>query len=104
MTAAVGPEDVAVAALLAALMEPAAWTTSALCAQADPEAWFPEVGGSSRQAKAVCARCPVRVECLAEAMANREPFGVWGGLSEKERRALRRRSSVDGGGDRADAA
>jgi len=67
-----------------------AWQDDALCAQTDPEAFFPEKGGSSRQAKAVCMACEVRPECLEYALENDERFGIWGGLSERQRRALRR--------------
>ena len=80
-----------------ALLRPADWTASALCAQADPDAFFPEMGGSARAAKAVCSRCPVRAECLAEALANREPFGVWGGLTARERRGLGHGAPADVG-------
>lgn len=66
------------------------WTELALCAQTDPELFFPEKGGAIRAAKRICAGCPVRAECLADALAHDERFGVWGGLSERERRALRR--------------
>jgi WhiB family redox-sensing transcriptional regulator len=59
-----------------------------LCAQTDPEVFFPEKGGSVREAKAVCAGCPVRTPCLEYALAHDERFGVWGGLSERERRRL----------------
>lgn len=76
------------------VMEPVegelAWQADALCAQTDPEAFFPEKGGSTRDAKRVCAACTVRAECLDYAMANDERFGIWGGLSERERRRLRR--------------
>lgn len=68
-----------------------AWQTDALCAQTDPEAFFPEKGGSTRDAKRVCEACPVSGECLDYAMSNDEKFGIWGGLSERERRRLRRR-------------
>lgn len=68
-----------------------AWQTDALCAQTDPEAFFPEKGGSTRDAKRVCEACPVSGQCLDYAMANDEKFGIWGGLSERERRRLRRR-------------
>ncbi|MGY1690748.1 WhiB family transcriptional regulator [Geodermatophilus sp. SYSU D00697] len=61
----------------------------ALCAETDPEAFFPEKGGSTREAKRVCAGCPVRSQCLEFALANDERFGIWGGLSERERRRLR---------------
>ena len=68
-----------------------AWQTDALCAQTEPEAFFPEKGGSTRDAKRVCEACPVSGKCLDYAMANDEKFGIWGGLSERERRRLRRR-------------
>ena len=67
-----------------------AWQTDALCAQTDPEAFFPEKGGSTRDAKRVCEACPVQSACLDYAMSKDEKFGIWGGLSERERRRLRR--------------
>jgi WhiB family transcriptional regulator, redox-sensing transcriptional regulator len=69
-----------------------AWQVDALCAQTDPEAFFPEKGGSTRDAKKVCSACTVRSECLEYALGNDERFGIWGGLSERERRRLRKRS------------
>jgi WhiB family redox-sensing transcriptional regulator len=66
------------------------WQERALCAQTDPEAFFPEKGGSTREAKKICEGCPVRAECLAYALAHDERFGIWGGLSERERRRLKR--------------
>ncbi|THJ67880.1 WhiB family transcriptional regulator [Arthrobacter echini] len=66
------------------------WQTDALCAQTDPEAFFPEKGGSTRDAKKVCGSCRVRSECLEYALDKDERFGIWGGLSERERRRLRR--------------
>lgn len=71
---------------------PLAWQERALCAQTDPEAFFPEKGGSTREAKRVCATCEVREECLEYALAHDERFGIWGGLSERERRKLKRRA------------
>jgi WhiB family redox-sensing transcriptional regulator len=68
------------------------WQTDALCAQTDPEAFFPEKGGSTRDAKKVCGTCTVRADCLEYALANDERFGIWGGLSERERRRLRKRA------------
>ena len=65
------------------------WRLDALCAETDPEAFFPEKGGSTREAKRVCSGCDVRAECLESALANDERFGIWGGLSERERRRLR---------------
>ncbi len=67
------------------------WQERALCAQTDPEAFFPEKGGSTREAKKVCTGCEVRAECLEYALANDERFGIWGGLSERERRKLKKR-------------
>jgi len=64
----------------------------ALCAQTDPEAFFPEKGGSTREAKKVCTGCEVRAECLEYALKNDERFGIWGGLSERERRKLKKRA------------
>jgi WhiB family redox-sensing transcriptional regulator len=72
--------------------DPLAWQEDALCAQTDPEAFFPEKGGSTRDAKRICAQCTVRAECLEYALRNDERFGIWGGLSERERRRLRRRA------------
>ena len=65
------------------------WQERALCAQTDPEAFFPEKGGSTREAKRVCVAYPVRLQCLEYALGNDERFGIWGGLSERERRRLR---------------
>ena len=67
------------------------WQERALCAQTDPEAFVPEKGGSTREAKKVCTGCEVRAECLEYALANDERFGIWGGLSERERRKLKKR-------------
>lgn len=68
------------------------WQVDALCAQTSPEAFFPEKGGSTRDAKKVCGSCDVRETCLDYALNNDEHFGIWGGLSERERRKLRRRA------------
>ena len=68
------------------------WQDQALCAQTDPEAFFPEKGGSTREAKRVCVGCEVRSECLEYALENDERFGIWGGLSERERRKLKKRA------------
>lgn len=77
------------AAALTGAAVSAIWTAEAICAQADPEAFFPEKGGSTRAAKTVCRICEVRVECLAEALENDERFGIWGGFSERERRKIK---------------
>ncbi|WP_236242640.1 WhiB family transcriptional regulator [Streptomyces sp. CC228A] len=66
------------------------WQKTALCAQTGPELFFPEPGSSTREAKFLCGRCDARGACLEYALAHDERFGVWGGLSEQERLALRR--------------
>jgi WhiB family redox-sensing transcriptional regulator len=68
------------------------WQERSLCAQTDPEAFFPEKGGSTREAKKVCVGCEVRVECLEYALGKDERFGIWGGLSERERRKLKKQA------------
>ena len=66
------------------------WQDQANCLGVDPDLFFPERGASTREAKEVCRGCVVRGECLEYALANGEKFGIWGGLSERERRRLRR--------------
>ena len=73
-----------------AIPEEDQWQERALCAQTDPEAFFPEKGGSTREAKRICLGCEVRDECLDYALAHDERFGIWGGLSERERRRIKR--------------
>ncbi len=68
------------------------WQKVGLCAQTDPESFFPEKGGSLREAKKICVGCEVKAECLEYALDNDERFGIWGGLSERERRRLKRRT------------
>ena len=70
--------------------EELSWQERALCAETDPESFFPEKGGSTREAKRICSTCEVRRECLEYALENDERFGIWGGLSERERRRIRR--------------
>jgi len=64
------------------------WQESANCLGVDPDLFFPERGASTREAKEVCRGCVVRGECLEYALVNGEKFGIWGGLSERERRRL----------------
>ncbi len=66
------------------------WQDEANCLGVDPDLFFPERGASTREAKEVCRGCPVRLDCLEYALVNGEKFGIWGGLSERERRRLRR--------------
>ena len=70
------------------------WQERANCLGVDPELFFPERGASTREAKSVCAGCAVRLDCLEYALRNHEKFGIWGGLSERERRRLRRRRAL----------
>jgi hypothetical protein len=66
--------------------DPLAWQLDALCPQTDPELFFPEKGGSTAEAKAVCNACPVKSQCLDYALETAQRFGIWGGMSERERR------------------
>ncbi|MFF8289772.1 WhiB family transcriptional regulator [Streptomyces sp. NPDC016309] len=68
-----------------------AWRETALCAQTGADFFFPDPGSSTREAKRLCGACEGREACLEYALTHDERFGVWGGLSEKERYALRRR-------------
>ena len=77
-----------------ATSEPQAWVALSACRNADPDELF-VTGAAQNRAKAVCLGCPVRAECLADALDNRVEFGVWGGMTERERRAvLKRRPDV----------
>src|SRR5206468_8036062 len=66
------------------------WQDQANCMGVDPDLFFPERGASTREAKEVCRGCVVREDCLEYALANGEKFGIWGGMSERERRRIRR--------------
>ena len=66
------------------------WTALSACRAADPDELF-VTGAAQNRAKTVCLGCPVRTECLSDALDNRVEFGVWGGMTERERRALLRR-------------
>ena len=66
------------------------WQEYANCLGVDPDLFFPERGASTREAKEVCRGCVVREQCLEYALVNGEKFGIWGGLSERERRRIRR--------------
>ncbi|MCZ2806506.1 WhiB family transcriptional regulator [Modestobacter sp. VKM Ac-2983] len=87
-----GRADVFDAVLPGVDAEEQSWQERALCAETDPEAFFPEKGGSTREAKKICTGCEVRAECLEYALTMDERFGIWGGLSERERRRLRRQA------------
>lgn len=69
------------------------WQNYANCLGADTDLFFPERGSSTRKAKAICGECQVKLECLDFALDNGERFGIWGGLSERERRRVRHERS-----------
>ena len=83
--------------LMNLLLQPAKqpWQRQANCMGVDPDLFFPERGASTREAKEVCRGCVVQEDCLEYALANGEKFGIWGGLSERERRRIRRRRSLE---------
>lgn len=74
--------------------EDRSWQNRANCAGVDPDLFFPERGESTREAKEVCRGCVVRLDCLEFALTNSEKFGIWGGMSERERRRIRRARSL----------
>ena len=71
------------------------WTEEANCKGADADLFFPERGASTRKAKAICRACTVQGECLEYAVQNSEKFGIWGGLSERERRRVKRQREAE---------
>jgi Transcription factor WhiB len=70
-----------------------AWRNLARCQYTDPEIFFPEKGGSTAPAKKICAGCEVRAKCEDYALKNHELYGIWGGLSDRERRKLWREAA-----------
>jgi hypothetical protein len=82
------PEESSVSVIIALIEGFEPWMEASSCAGVDPELWYPEVGGDPRTAKRLCASCPVREACLAYALRTAQPFGVWGGLTARERRKL----------------
>jgi WhiB family transcriptional regulator, redox-sensing transcriptional regulator len=66
------------------------WASRGACRDVDPESLF-VVGAAQHKAKVICMGCPVRIDCLADALDSRTEFGVWGGMTERERRTLLRR-------------
>jgi WhiB family transcriptional regulator, redox-sensing transcriptional regulator len=65
------------------------WSWQGQCTQTDPEIFFPPKGDQGEEARRICGQCPVRVQCLAYAVAADEEFGIWGGLNRAERVHLR---------------
>ncbi len=81
--------------MIDALTMPGPWADQALCAEADPDAWFPDKGENAALARRICAVCPVRLPCLEHALAGADTWhgiasGIWGGTTAQERRELRR--------------
>ena len=74
--------------------EDKAWQDYSNCLGVDPDLFFPERGASTREAKEVCRGCVVREDCLEYALRNGEKFGIWGGMSERERRRIRRARAI----------
>lgn len=68
------------------------WILQGACHDTDDAVFFLKKGGSTKTAKAICARCPVQAPCLDYAVTNGERYGIWGGKTERERRKLRRAS------------
>jgi WhiB family transcriptional regulator, redox-sensing transcriptional regulator len=75
--------------------EDRSWQNYANCLGVDPDLFFPERGASTREAKEVCRGCVVREHCLEYALVNGEKFGIWGGMSERERRRIRRARALE---------
>ena len=71
------------------------WKDLSNCLGVDPDLFFPERGASTREAKEVCRGCEVRIDCLEYALQNGEKFGIWGGMSARERRRIRRQRALD---------
>jgi WhiB family redox-sensing transcriptional regulator len=80
--------------LIEALDVDLSWQDLANCRGADADLFFPERGASTRTAKQICLECAVRADCLEFAIVNSEKFGIWGGLSERERRKIRRQRQI----------
>ena len=77
---------------IASIVADQPWAAGALCAQTDPEMFYPPAGEKALEAKRICSRCEVRDECLAYALKHVEMHGVWGGKSSHERRTMRTES------------
>jgi WhiB family redox-sensing transcriptional regulator len=71
-----------------------AWQDFANCRGADPDLFFPERGASTRTAKSICRECTVQDQCLEFAIVSSEKFGIWGGMSERERRKIRKERQI----------
>jgi WhiB family redox-sensing transcriptional regulator len=93
--AATPPQHAATPPITPMLLPPGAWTEFALCAQADPDAWFPQRGGTTATARRICGACPVRAQCLDYALSGADTWhgissGIWGGTTPRQRAVVRR--------------
>lgn len=70
--------------------DPLAWSRFARCDSADPDLFFPPDGADNRLAKSICTSCPVRRQCLDYALETKQKYGIWGGMTEAQRRRIRR--------------
>lgn len=87
-------EDAPAVEVLVRAFERADWMQQRACTNVPSEWFFPGRGEDTARAKAVCADCPVRIECLEYAVRNGEKYGIWGGTSERERRAIRKQRGI----------
>ena len=85
------PDIEADQSVITALLRDSGWTVRAVCSGADPDALF-VTGAAQRDAAKICQACPVRLECLADALDNQIEYGVWGGMTERQRRAVLKKS------------
>ena len=90
-TSDVGQDAPADQGVIGTLLRDAEWTVRAVCAGTDPDALF-VTGAAQRDAAKLCQACPVRLECLADALDNQIEYGVWGGMTERQRRAVLKKS------------
>lgn len=72
--------------------QPLAWADHGSCTNADPDLFFPQPGADTSYARSICRACPVRLHCLDYALESGQKHGIWGGMTESQRRRLRRRS------------
>ena len=92
---AYGSSDVRRELIDALTIGPLSWKDYANCLGGNEDLFFPDRGASTRVAKQICAACQVRVDCLEYAVTRGEKFGIWGGLSERERRKIRKQRVLE---------
>jgi len=79
--------------------QPLSWADFGSCTNADPDLFFPQPGADTSYARSICRGCSVRVQCLDYALQSGQKHGIWGGMTESQRRRLRRRSHPSNGGE-----